>query len=68
METANTTTATTATNTEYVELPAQAFIAKILNKPGRGGLNGLISSFPAIKVFTSNAVPLLVPDEPKEKK
>lgn len=48
---------------EYVELPAQAYVAKILNRPGRGALNGLVSSFPAIKVFTSNAVPLLVARE-----
>lgn len=57
----------TDTNSEYVELPAQAYVAKILNKPGRGALNGLISSFPAIKVFTSNAVPLLLSREPKKK-
>lgn len=44
----------------YTELPAQAFLAREVNRPALGALNGLLSSFPVIKIFTSNAVPLMV--------
>lgn len=55
--------------TEYVELSAQAYLARMSNRPAFAALNGLFSSFPAIKVFTSNAVPLLVSrDQAKNKK
>jgi hypothetical protein len=45
---------------KYTELPAQAFLAREANRPALGALNGLLSSFPVIKIFTSNAVPLMV--------
>ena len=48
------------TTLEYQELPAQAFLATQTNRPAVGALNGLILSFPIVKIFTSNAVPLMV--------
>jgi hypothetical protein len=52
---------------EHTELPAQAYVAKMSNKPALAALNGLISSFPAIKIFTSNFVPILVARDQKDK-
>lgn len=50
------------------ELPAQAFLARLSNRPALAALNGLISSFAVIKVFTSNAVPIMVYREQQQKK
>lgn len=50
------------------ELPVQAFLARLSNRPALAALNGLISSFPVIKVFTSNAVPIMVYREQQQKK
>lgn len=47
-------------STDYTELPAQAFLARESNRPALAALNGLLSSFPVIKIFTSNAVPIMV--------
>lgn len=50
------------------ELPAQQFLATRTNRPAVAALNGLLSSFPVIKVFTSNAVPLMIYREQQELK
>lgn len=50
------------------ELPAQAFLARLANRPALAALNGLISSFPVIKVFASNAVPIMVYRDQNKKK
>lgn len=49
------------------ELPAQTYLARMSNKPGLAAINGLISSFPVVKVFASNAVPLMIYRESKNK-
>ncbi|KAG2732523.1 hypothetical protein G9P44_004940 [Scheffersomyces stipitis] len=59
--------ATETTETTYTELPAQAFVAKLSNRPALAALNGLLSSFPVVKIFTSNAVPIMVYREQKRK-
>lgn len=45
---------------EIVELPAQQLLATMSNRPALAALNGLLSSFPVIKIFTSNSVPIMV--------
>ncbi|KAK6202722.1 uncharacterized protein RJT21DRAFT_118796 [Scheffersomyces amazonensis] len=45
---------------EYTELPAQALLARLSNRPALAAVNGLLSSFPAIKIFSGNAVPIMV--------
>lgn len=45
---------------DITELPAQQMLATMSNKPARAALNGLFSSFPVVKVFTSNSVPIMV--------
>lgn len=52
----------------YTELPAQAFLARETNRPALAALNGLLSSFPVIKIFTSNAVPIMIYREQQQKK
>ncbi|KAG7661427.1 uncharacterized protein J8A68_005005 [[Candida] subhashii] len=53
----------------YVELPAQSMLARLSNRPAFAAMNGLFSSFPAIKIFTSNAVPIMVArEQAKERK
>lgn len=47
-------------NMSSTELPAQAFLARLSNRPALAALNGLISSFPIVQIFTSNAVPIMV--------
>ncbi|KAH3667174.1 hypothetical protein OGAPHI_002823 [Ogataea philodendri] len=43
------------------EMEQQAWVAERLNRtPALSALNGLLSSFPVVKIFTSNAVPLLI--------
>ncbi|KAL6452752.1 hypothetical protein SBY92_000092 [Candida maltosa Xu316] len=49
----------------YTELPAQKYLAKMSNLPAVSAINGMVSSFPVIKIFTSNAVPILVARERK---
>lgn len=44
----------------YQELPAQAYLATYSNRPAVAALNGLLSSFPVVKIFTGNAVPIMV--------
>lgn len=44
-----------------------AFVAKLSNRPALAALNGLLSSFPVVKIFTSNAVPIMVYREQKRK-
>lgn len=51
---------------EIEELPAQQMIATMSNRPAFAAINGLLSSFPVIKVFTSNAVPIMVYRNQKE--
>ncbi|RLV93027.1 hypothetical protein JA1_002786 [Spathaspora sp. JA1] len=52
----------------YVELPAQAYLASVSNRPALAAINGLISSFPMFKIFTSNAVPVLVARQQSKRK
>lgn len=52
---------------EYQELPAQSFLATYSNRPAVAALNGLLSSFPAIKIFTGNAVPIMVYRQQQQK-
>ncbi|KAK6454440.1 uncharacterized protein RJT20DRAFT_58569 [Scheffersomyces xylosifermentans] len=66
LQTSGGTKASTTTST-YTELPAQAFLARLTNRPALGALNGLLSSFPVIKIFTSNAVPIMVYREKKRR-
>ncbi|KAI3407166.1 hypothetical protein KGF56_000006 [Candida oxycetoniae] len=49
----------------YTELPAQAYMARISNRPALAAVNGMVSSFPLFKIFTSNALPILVAREDK---
>lgn len=48
------------------ELPVQGYLARISNFPAVVAINGMISSFPVIKVFTSNLVPILVAREQRK--
>ncbi|XXZ97785.1 hypothetical protein QA089_000262 [Meyerozyma guilliermondii] len=49
------------------ELPAQALVARMTNRPALGAINGFASSFPVVKIFTSNAVPIMVAREASRK-
>ncbi|CAH2447882.1 Hypothetical protein PP7435_CHR2-0355 [Komagataella phaffii CBS 7435] len=41
--------------------PAQAWVAdRVATRPALAALTGLLASFPVIKVFASNAVPLIM--------
>ncbi|CAK9438125.1 uncharacterized protein LODBEIA_P24300 [Lodderomyces beijingensis] len=53
---------------EYEELPAQSYMARISNLPGLAAINGLVSSFPVLKMFTSNSLPVLVARDAKKKR
>ncbi|CAX43978.1 conserved hypothetical protein [Candida dubliniensis CD36] len=66
-ETTSNTTSTTPTST-YTELPAQGYLARISNLPAVSAINGMISSFPVVKIFTSNAVPILIARQERKKK
>ncbi|CAI5757991.1 unnamed protein product [Candida verbasci] len=49
------------------ELPVQGYLAKIANCPAIPALTFIISSFPLLKIFVSNAVPILVARDEKKK-
>ncbi|AOW27768.1 hypothetical protein MEW_02115 [Candida albicans P60002] len=69
--TINETTSNPTSNTPsttYTELPAQGYLARISNLPAVSAINGMISSFPVVKIFTSNAVPVLVARQERKKK
>lgn len=69
--TINETTSNPTSNTPsttYTELPAQGYLARISNLPAVSAINGMISSFPVVKIFTSNAVPILVARQERKKK
>lgn len=51
---------------EIEEFPAQQMLATMSNRHAFAAINGLLSSFPVIKVFTSNAVPIMVYRNQKE--
>lgn len=53
---------------EITELPAQQMLASMSNRPALAALNGLISSFPVAKIFTSNSVPIMVYRQQKQDK
>ena len=50
----------------YTEHPAQGYLARISNLPAVTAINGMISSFPVVKIFTSNLVPVLVAREQRK--
>lgn len=52
-------------NPEIEELPAQQMLATMSSRPALAAINGLLSSFPVIKVFTSNAIPIMVYKKPE---
>lgn len=69
--TINETTSNPTSNTPsttYTELPAQGYLARISNLPAVSAINGMISSSPVVKIFTSNAVPILVARQERKKK
>lgn len=42
------------------ETEAQTYLASLGNSPALFALTGLLASFPVVKVFASNAVPLMM--------
>ncbi|RCK54600.1 hypothetical protein Cantr_04276 [Candida viswanathii] len=63
LENSDSANAKQPSQTSYTELPAQGFLARMMNLPAVNAINGMISSFPAIKIFTSNLVPILIAKE-----
>lgn len=47
----------------YPETEAQAYVARLSQRPALAALTGLLASFPVVKIFASNGVPLMLSRE-----
>ncbi|ODV95435.1 hypothetical protein PACTADRAFT_3136 [Pachysolen tannophilus NRRL Y-2460] len=56
-------TVTYPTSTKYPETEAQAYVARLANRPALAAVTGFLASFPVIKIFASNGVPLMLARE-----